>query len=96
MVDGYDIMGNADQTVGAIEAFLADLPSSEEGRNAQPTVLTRRQIEVLRMVAEGKTNREIADALVLSVRTVERHLSDAYAKLGARNRFEAIAKSRSF
>ena len=96
MVDGYDIMGNADQTVGAIEGFLADLPSVEESRNALSAALSRRQIEVLRMVAEGKTNREIADALVLSVRTVERHLSDAYAKLGARNRFEAIANSRSF
>jgi DNA-binding CsgD family transcriptional regulator/pimeloyl-ACP methyl ester carboxylesterase len=95
MVDGYDIMGDADQTVGTIEAFLADVPSLEESRNAQPAVLSPRQIEVLRMVAEGKTNREIADALVLSVRTVERHLAEAYAKLGARNRFEAIAKSRS-
>jgi DNA-binding CsgD family transcriptional regulator len=94
MVDGYDIMGDADQTVGAIEAFLADLPSSEDNRNVRPVILSPRQTEVLRMVAEGKTNREIADDLVLSVRTVERHLGEAYAKLGARNRTEAIAKSR--
>ena len=95
MVDGYDIMGDADQTVAAIEAFLAHLPSPEESRHAQPIVLSPRQTEVMQMVAEGKTNREIAGYLVLSVRTVERHLAEAYAKLGARNRFEAIAKSRS-
>src|SRR5581483_545381 len=38
---------------------------------------------------EDKTNREIADALVLGKRTVQRHVADLYAKLGARNRAEA-------
>jgi pimeloyl-ACP methyl ester carboxylesterase len=43
--------------------------------------LTRRQLEILGLVARGLTNQEIADSLALSVRTVERHLSDAYLKL---------------
>jgi pimeloyl-ACP methyl ester carboxylesterase/DNA-binding CsgD family transcriptional regulator len=44
--------------------------------------LSQREIEVLRSAAEGMTNQEIAESLGLSVRTVERHLSNAYGKLG--------------
>jgi DNA-binding CsgD family transcriptional regulator len=48
-----------------------------------PEALSYREVEVLRLVAAGRTNQEIADALVLSVRTVERHLGHVYDKLGA-------------
>jgi DNA-binding NarL/FixJ family response regulator len=48
---------------------------------------------VLHLLSLGYTNRQIADNLVLSVRTVERHLAEAYAKLGAHNRYEAIVLS---
>ncbi|HEY7467326.1 MAG TPA: helix-turn-helix transcriptional regulator, partial [Dehalococcoidia bacterium] len=53
--------------------------------------LTPRQNEVLRLISQGKTTREIAVNLVLSERTVERHIADVYAKIGARNRSEATA-----
>ena len=53
--------------------------------------LTARQIQVLGLIAKGKTNREIARELVLSERTVERHTADIYHKVGARNRAEATA-----
>ena len=43
------------------------------------------------MIAEGKRTREIAEKLVLSERTVERHIAGVYAKIGARNRSEATA-----
>ena len=58
---------------------------------AYPANLTKRQVEVLRLIAEGKTNREIAQDLVLSERTVQRHIADIYVKIGARNRSEATA-----
>ena len=60
-------------------------------RPSYPHGLSERQLEVLRLVAQGKTNREIAGALVLSERTVQRHIADIYAKIGARNRAEATA-----
>ena len=47
---------------------------------------------MLQLVADGFTNAKIADRLVLSVRTVERHLLSSYAKLGVRGRAEAIAR----
>jgi DNA-binding NarL/FixJ family response regulator len=53
--------------------------------------LTRREAEVLRLLALGLTNRQIAEQLVLSVHTVERHLNNAYTKIGAHNRAEASA-----
>jgi DNA-binding NarL/FixJ family response regulator len=57
----------------------------------RPAGLTARETEVLRLVAQGHTNREIADELVLSIRTVENHVFNIYAKLGARSRVEATA-----
>jgi DNA-binding CsgD family transcriptional regulator len=48
--------------------------------------LSPRELEVIRLAADGRTNDEIADALTLSVRTVERHLSNVYAKLGLEGR----------
>lgn len=55
------------------------------------TVLTRREVEVLGLIALGRSNREIADDLFISLNTVERHVSNLYAKIDARNRAEATA-----
>lgn len=60
----------------------------ERGR---PHGLTRREVEVLGHLVEGCTNRDIAARLFLSVKTVERHLLNAYTKAGLRNRSEATA-----
>jgi DNA-binding NarL/FixJ family response regulator len=51
--------------------------------------LTSREIEILRLISEGLTDRQAAAALQLSVRTVETHVSNLLHKLGARNRAEA-------
>jgi DNA-binding NarL/FixJ family response regulator len=56
-----------------------------------PDGLSAREVEVLRLVAAGKTNREIAAALVLSVLTVQNHLAHIYAKIDARSRTDATA-----
>jgi DNA-binding CsgD family transcriptional regulator len=56
-----------------------------------PAGLTAREAEVLRLVAARYSNREIAEALTLSVRTVERHLGNLYAKIGAADRRGARA-----
>jgi DNA-binding CsgD family transcriptional regulator len=53
--------------------------------------LTAREVEVLRLVAAGKTNRAIAADLFLSERTVDRHVSNIYAKLGLSSRSAAAA-----
>jgi two-component system nitrate/nitrite response regulator NarL len=58
--------------------------------------LTRREYEVLRRVAIGETNPEIAEAIGLSRNTVKTYLQSALQKLGARNRVEAIARASEF
>jgi DNA-binding CsgD family transcriptional regulator len=57
--------------------------------------LTPRELEVLRLVARGKSNREIAHGLVLSVRTVERHVSNICTKIEVRTRAQATAYALS-
>jgi DNA-binding NarL/FixJ family response regulator len=59
--------------------------------SSYPDGLTEREVEVLCRLAGGKTNGEIADELYVSVRTVERHIANIYAKIGTRGRANATA-----
>jgi DNA-binding CsgD family transcriptional regulator len=68
----------------------AQAPAVRPG-GSLPDGITAREAEVLRLLAGGMTNREIAAVLVLSLPTVERHIANIYAKIGARNRAEATA-----
>ena len=61
---------------------------------ANPAGLTRRESEVLELVADGLTNAGIAERLYLTTKTVGHHLSAIYAKLGAANRMEAVRLAR--
>lgn len=58
-------------------------------RHQRPAGLTERQVEVLRLVAEGLSNPQIAERLVISRRTAERHVQDVYARIGASSRAAA-------
>lgn len=55
------------------------------------SALTRRELEVVRLVAVGLTNREIAQTLFISPGTVRKHLDNAYARLGVKSRAAAVA-----
>jgi DNA-binding CsgD family transcriptional regulator len=55
--------------------------------------LTRREMEVLRLVANGHTDREIAHTLVLSPRTIEMHVANSLGKLGCRSRAHAVRRA---
>jgi DNA-binding NarL/FixJ family response regulator len=61
------------------------------GRGAADDVLTPREVEVLRCVASGRSNSEIAGELVISEHTVARHLQNIFAKLGVSTRTAAAA-----
>jgi DNA-binding NarL/FixJ family response regulator len=71
----------------AQRALIKDVLAREEGR---PTELTQREEEVVKLVAEAHTNREIAELLHLSEKTVENHRARAMKKLGMRDRVELV------
>jgi DNA-binding NarL/FixJ family response regulator len=60
----------------------------ERGEQEQPDILTPRELEVLKLIAEAQTSKQIAEQLVISVKTVERHRQNILDKLGLRDRVE--------
>jgi LuxR family maltose regulon positive regulatory protein len=57
--------------------------------------LSEREIQVLQLIAEGLTNREVASRLFLAVNTVKAHAGNIYGKLGVHSRTQAVAKART-
>jgi DNA-binding NarL/FixJ family response regulator len=100
-------LGDTEAAARAIDAFISEgeerrtarweagaaVTEQEEARSgrAYRDGLTAREVEVLRHLAGGRTNSEIAEELFVSVRTVERHVANIYAKTGARGRANATA-----
>jgi DNA-binding CsgD family transcriptional regulator len=98
--DLYSFPRNPRELIGHIDEFLrstgfdaspghlarTEPPSPEAARH-----LTPRETEILRLIARGLTNKECAAALVLSERTVGRHITNIYAKIGVRSKAEATA-----
>jgi pimeloyl-ACP methyl ester carboxylesterase/DNA-binding CsgD family transcriptional regulator len=90
-----------DRFVAELRDFLATEPDpSADGAGHTVDIdveaLTNREAEILRLAAEGLSNQEIGDALTLSVRTVERHFSNIYLRLGVSGkaaRSAAVARS---
>lgn len=79
-------------SVGDSASLAKRICAFTAGGHRSPTAqVSEREAEVLDLVAEGRSNAEVAARLVLSVRTVERHLLNAYTKLGVHGRSEAIA-----
>jgi DNA-binding NarL/FixJ family response regulator len=73
---------------------LTAVPEAEAPVSAAPGDqfgLTPRELEVLRLVAEGRSNRQIAEALFISAKTASVHVSNILAKLGVASRVEAAA-----
>lgn len=70
----------------AVAAVLEVAGQGRRGRRARPAGLTERQVEVLRLVAVGMSNPEIAERLTISRRTAEHHVQDVYLKIGASTR----------
>jgi DNA-binding CsgD family transcriptional regulator/pimeloyl-ACP methyl ester carboxylesterase len=80
-------LGDMDAVLAAIDKFLTEPVSAVPA--AYPDGLTKREIEVLGLIAAGRSNQLIADELVISLNTVARHVSNIFTKTGVANRAEA-------
>ena len=65
------------------------VPGAAQARTAVAEEMTDRELDVLRLLADGLDNRQIAEALFLSPTTVKRHVGSIVAKLGVSNRVQA-------
>ena len=77
-----------------LAAFVGDPPFPAQASVSLPEPLSQREREVLKLIAAGLTNREIAETLVISPETVKKHTGAIYSKLGVSNCTEAAAKAR--
>jgi DNA-binding CsgD family transcriptional regulator len=99
VADACASLGDADGSAMELDAglwALAELGAPIDVRNLRDrrepsALLTAREVEVLRLVAHGCTNREAAAEMFISEKTVARHLSNVFAKLGVRSRAAATA-----
>ncbi|HEX9438431.1 MAG TPA: LuxR C-terminal-related transcriptional regulator, partial [Roseiflexaceae bacterium] len=57
--------------------------------------LSERELEVLRLIAQGHSNQQIADALIVSVGTIKKHLNNIFGKLGVASRTQAVARAHA-
>jgi DNA-binding NarL/FixJ family response regulator len=101
IVNDNSIAGRVhDENVAAIDRFLrtgtatessSRASSDRDTKSAAAHGLTPRELQVLRQIDAGSTNKAIAGGLGVAVSTVERHLVNLYTKIGARGRADAIA-----
>jgi LuxR family maltose regulon positive regulatory protein len=81
------------QAEGLVPPIVPDRPAPTS-RYPIPSLLTERELEVLRLLAAGHSNRAIAEKLIVAVGTVKRHVSNIMDKLQAESRLEVVARAR--
>jgi pimeloyl-ACP methyl ester carboxylesterase/DNA-binding CsgD family transcriptional regulator len=98
VLDGANSYGDAGQGLRAVDRFIGELqiPTAEAvvSHPANLGNLSAREGEVLRLLAAGRSNQQIADELVISINTVIRHVAKIFDKTGAANRAQATAYAK--
>jgi LuxR family transcriptional regulator, maltose regulon positive regulatory protein len=86
------------EALAYLDRLLAAFPSQRDsgapGHGMLPEPLSDRELDILRLIATGRSNQEIADILVIALSTVKSHINNLYGKLGTNRRTEAIAIAR--
>ena len=89
MLDGFGALRRRDEAVRELRKLgHRVVRAARDGNDGPLGALTAREREIALLVAGGRTNREVAEQLVLSAKTIEAHLRNIYAKLGVRSRVE--------
>jgi LuxR family maltose regulon positive regulatory protein len=83
-----------DYVARLLRAFIETSGAVPVTQQALIEPLSERELEVLRLVATGKSNRQVADELILATGTVKKHLNNIYGKLQVNNRTQCVARAR--
>ena len=90
----HDLWPGADDYIAACEAAIQKSPRGNLDQSSLIDPLSERELEVLALFAEGLSNQEVADKLIISLGTVKAHSSNIYRKLDASNRAQAIVRAQ--
>ncbi|MEO8394105.1 MAG: LuxR C-terminal-related transcriptional regulator [Chloroflexota bacterium] len=83
------------EQMGALDRLIQmPIPTTHPSASPSADLLTARELEILRLIAEGLSNGEIAERLFIGVGTVKKHITHFYDKLDAKNRTQAVARAR--
>lgn len=93
---GLKITGKRETIVVKQVSIPAGGPFIPDERKREDLNITRRELEILELIAQGLTNREIAEKLFVSENTVKTHSSRVFDKLGARRRTQAVQRGKEF
>jgi LuxR family maltose regulon positive regulatory protein len=87
-------LGRAAEAGGRLGRLAEIRRLSHQARLSQNEVLSERELEIIRLIAEGCSNQEIASVLVLAVGTVKVHVHNLFRKLGVQSRTQAVSRAR--
>jgi pimeloyl-ACP methyl ester carboxylesterase/DNA-binding CsgD family transcriptional regulator len=93
-IDGWSAWGDVEQGVRAIEKFVTELSRTDQPEKVLEGTLSDRELEVLRLLAQGNSNPEIAKALFITRNTVQNHVSSILVKLNVQNRAQAAVYAK--
>ncbi|HEX9839540.1 MAG TPA: LuxR C-terminal-related transcriptional regulator [Anaerolineales bacterium] len=77
-----------------LSSFSNPISVNEPRPNSLPEPLSQRELDILQLIATGRSNKEIAEILVIAVSTVKSHINNLYGKLGTQRRTQAISIAR--
>jgi len=93
---GLKLTGRPERVVVKEVRVAGDKPFLADEKKREDLGITRREMEILELIAEGMSNREIAEKLFVSENTVKTHSSRVFDKLGARRRTQAVQFGKEF
>jgi DNA-binding CsgD family transcriptional regulator len=93
---GLKLTGRQQKVIVKEVPFPAGVPFLADEKKREDLGITRRELEILELIAQGMSNREIAEKLFVSENTVKTHSSRIFDKLGAKRRTQAVQMGKEF
>jgi LuxR family maltose regulon positive regulatory protein len=89
--ESFRLLAYTDKLLAAFSQTVSD---QKPGHETMVESLSERELDILRLIATGRSNQEIADILVIAMSTVKSHINSIYGKLGTNRRTQAVVIAR--